>query len=192
MHAGRELYKWDRIFDNATKMSPTRVIGAHTGGERGASTTSTSPRPRITILSSHYGGGQQRVAEVLVDELPRRSQGCRVNIYDFVETCIGHSYNSVFSSLYFSSVRWTPWLYRWFYVATSAIPPHSLMQRSINRLGKRRLAAPLRANCPDIAVSTYCLPTEGMSALKREGRTDLPCTTTVTDHVLEGSDRPGL
>jgi processive 1,2-diacylglycerol beta-glucosyltransferase len=146
--------------------------------------TSTSSRLHIAILSCNYGGGHQRVAEVLVDELHRRLPGCRVEIHDYIETCIGHYYNMTCTALYFWSVRWAPWLYRWLYHATSAISSHSLMQRAINRLGKRRLDILLQMQRPDVVVCTYCLPVGGMSELKREGRTDVPCVTVVTDHAI--------
>jgi processive 1,2-diacylglycerol beta-glucosyltransferase len=148
------------------------------------------------------------VAEVLADELRRRSPGCYVGIYDYIETCVGHGYNVVFTSLFFGSVRWAPQLYRSFYCATSAIPPHSSVQRFINSIGKRRLAALLRTQrpdvvictyClpaggmselkretqrPDVVICTYCLPAGGMSELKREGCTNVPCVTVVTDHAV--------
>jgi processive 1,2-diacylglycerol beta-glucosyltransferase len=150
-------------------------------------------RLHIAILSCNYGGGHQRVAEVLMDELRQRSPRCRVEIYDYIETCIGHYYNIAFSSLYFGSVRWTPWLYRWFYRVTSAISSHSPVQRSINSLGKRRLAAFLRTQRPDIVVCTYCLPVGGMSELKRQRRTDVPCVTVVTDHTVHSQwIHPGI
>ncbi len=47
-------------------------------------------RLHIVILSCNYGGGHHRVAEVLGHELRQRSPGCRVEIYDYIETCIGH------------------------------------------------------------------------------------------------------
>jgi processive 1,2-diacylglycerol beta-glucosyltransferase len=146
--------------------------------------TAHSSPLHIAILSCNYGGGHQRVAEVLMDELRQSSPGCRIEIYDYIETCIGHRQNLAFTTLYFGSVRWAPWLYRGFYHATSAIAPHSPLQRSINRLGRRRLAAILQTQRPDIVVCTYCLPAGGMSELKREGRTDVPCVTVVTDHAI--------
>jgi processive 1,2-diacylglycerol beta-glucosyltransferase len=146
--------------------------------------TAHTSRVHIVILSCHYGGGHQRVAEVLVDALHRCLPACHVTIHDYIETCVGHAYNRAFTSLYFGSVRWAPWLYRWFYRATSAIPPHSPVQRSINSVGKRRLAAFLRTQRPDLVVCTYCLPAGGMAELKREGRTDVPCVTVVTDHAV--------
>jgi len=146
--------------------------------------TSTSSSPHIAILSCNYGGGHQRVAEVLVDELHRRLPGCRAEIYDYIETYIGHYPNIVLTACYFGSVRWAPWLYRWFYYATSAISPRSPLQRCINSLGKRRLAAFLRAQRPDIVVSTYCLPAGVMSELKRERLIDVPCVTVITDHAI--------
>jgi processive 1,2-diacylglycerol beta-glucosyltransferase len=141
-------------------------------------------RLHIVILSCNYGGGHHRVAEVLADELRQRSPGCRVEIYDYIETCIGSWYNLIFSSLYFGSVRWAPWLYRRFYQATSAIASDSPIQRFINSLGKRQFAAILQAQRPDIVVCTYCLPAGGVSELKRDGGIDVPCVTVVTDHAI--------
>ncbi|HSF32857.1 MAG TPA: glycosyltransferase [Candidatus Tectomicrobia bacterium] len=146
--------------------------------------TAHPSRLHIAILSCNYGGGHQRVAEVIADELRQRSPGCRVEIHDYIETCIGHWSNIAFSSLYFGSVRWTPCLYRWFYHATGSISPASPVQRCINSLGKRRLAALLRMQRPDIVVCTYCLPAGVMSELKRRGRTDVPCVTVITDHAI--------
>ena len=146
--------------------------------------TAHPSRLHIVILSCNYGGGHHRVVEALGHELRQRSPGCRMEIYDFIETCIGHWFNVTFTSLYFGSVRWAPWLYRCFYQATSAISPHSPVQRFINSLGRRRFAAILQAQRPDIVVCTYCLPAGGVSELKREGRTDVPCVTVVTDHAV--------
>jgi processive 1,2-diacylglycerol beta-glucosyltransferase len=147
----------------------------------------------IAILSCNYGGGHQRVAEVLADELRQRVSGCRVVVYDYIDTCIGHYRNIALTALYFGSVRWAPWLYRWFYHATSAIPARSPLQRAINSLGKRRLTALLQAQRPDIVVCTYCLPAGGISELKREGRTDVPCVTVVTDHAIHSQwIHPGI
>lgn len=155
--------------------------------------TAHTSRLNVAILSCRYGGGHQRVAEVLVDELRQRSPGCRVAIYDYIESCIGHGANLAFTSLYFGSVRWTPWLYRWFYHATGAISPHSPVQRAINKLGKRRLATFLRTQRPDIVVCTYCLPAGVMSELKHEGHTDVPCATVVTDHAIHSQwIHPGI
>jgi processive 1,2-diacylglycerol beta-glucosyltransferase len=155
--------------------------------------TSHPSRLHILILSCNYGGGHHRVAEVLEHELRQRSPGCRVEIYDYIETCIGPWYNIIFASLYSGSVRWAPCLYRWFYRATSAISPHSPMQRFINSLGKRRFADILQMQRPDLVVCTYCLPAGGMSELKREGRTDVPCVTVVTDHAIHNQwIHPGI
>ena len=59
----------------------------------------------VAILSCNYGGGHHRVAEVLGQELRQRSPGCRVEIHDYIEACIGHWYNVTFTSLYSGSVR---------------------------------------------------------------------------------------
>jgi processive 1,2-diacylglycerol beta-glucosyltransferase len=140
--------------------------------------------PTIVILSCSYGGGHTRVAEVLAEEFHRVSPGCRVEIYDYIDSFVGRFRNLVLTRCYFGSVRWVPWLYSWFYQATSTIPPESFGQRWINHLGKQRLARFLNARRPDLVVCTYCLPAGAFSELKGEGRTNLPCATVITDHAV--------
>jgi len=137
----------------------------------------------ITVLSCTYGGGHHRVAEVLAQEF-RRLPGCVVEEYDYIETFIGHVYNSITTFLYIGSVRWAPWAWRWFYQATSAIPYDSPMQRFINGLGKRRLTRFLETHRPDLVVCTYCVPAGAISELKLANRTEIPCATVVTDHAV--------
>jgi processive 1,2-diacylglycerol beta-glucosyltransferase len=56
-----------------------------------------------------------------------------------------------------------------------------------------RLAVTLHTQRPDLVVCTYCLPAGGMSELKREGRTDVPCVTVVTDHAIHSQwIHPGI
>lgn len=137
----------------------------------------------IVILTCTYGGGHSRVAEVLADEFRRLSPGCRVEIYDYIEAFVGRRRNLLLSACYVGSVRWAPWLYRWFYRATDAIPPDSSLHRRLNSLGKRRFADFLRAQRPDLVVCTYCLPAGACSELKGAGWLDLPCATVITDHA---------
>ncbi len=138
---------------------------------------------RVTIFSCTYGGGHHRVAEVLAQEL-RRLPGCDVTVYDYIETFLGHLYNVVSTFFYVGTVRWVPWIWRWFYRTTSDIAYDSFTQRFINGLGKGRLARFLTTRRPDLVVCTYCVPAGAISELKQAGTTQVPCVTVVTDHAV--------
>lgn len=184
----------------------TDVLGGYLGGltylMAGAAILNTgsgrrSPRPepagpspaagrnalRVTIFSCTYGGGHHRVAEVLAEEFRRLSE-CDVTVYDYIETFMGHLYNVVSTFFYVGTVRWAPWIWRWFYRTTSDIAYDSFTQRFINGLGKGRLARFLAIHRPDLVVCTYCVPAGAISELKQAGRTEVPCVTVVTDHAV--------
>ncbi len=138
---------------------------------------------RVVILSCTYGGGHHRVAEVLAQEF-HHLPGCVVEVYDYIETFLGHIYNAITTLFYVDGVRWVPWAWRWFYQTTSAIPYDSPTQRFINGLGKGRLTRFLQAHRPDLVVCTYCVPAGAISELKRAKHTEVPCATVVTDHAI--------
>jgi processive 1,2-diacylglycerol beta-glucosyltransferase len=138
---------------------------------------------RVVILSCTYGGGHHRVAEVLAQEF-HHLPGCVVEVYDYIETFLGHVYNAITTLFYVDGVRWVPWAWRWFYQTTSAIPYDSPTQRFINGLGKGRLTRFLQSYQPDLVVCTYCVPAGALSELKRAKRTEVPCATVVTDHAI--------
>jgi len=140
-------------------------------------------RLRVAVFSCSYGGGHQRVAEVLAQQF-RRLPGCEVTVYDYIETFIGHLYNVVSTFFYVGTVRWAPWIWRWFYRTTSGISSDSATQRFINALGKGRLARFLATQRPDLVVCAYCVPAGAISELKQAGRTAVPCVTVVTDHAV--------
>ncbi len=162
----------------------------HTGsGRRPLRPESADPSPadrgglRVTIFSCTYGGGHHRVAEVLEQEF-ERLPGCEVEVYDYIETFMGHLYNAVSTFFYVGTVRWAPWIWRWFYRTTSGIAHDSLTQRFINSLGKGRLTRFLAIHRPDLVVCTYCVPAGAISELKQAGKTEVPCATVVTDHAV--------
>lgn len=144
----------------------------------------TPDTPYIAVFSCNFGGGHNRVAEVLACELSARVPDSRIEVFDYVEQFVGHASNVVSTLFYTASVRRAPWAWRWFYQATSAIPYNSPTQRALNRLGKTRLETFLTARRPSLVVCTYCVPAGAMSDLKREGRTAVPCVTVITDHAI--------
>ncbi|MDQ7857713.1 MAG: glycosyltransferase [Armatimonadota bacterium] len=147
--------------------------------------TAASPgSPSIAFLSCNYGGGHNRVAEVLAREVRARRPEARIQVLDYIETFVGHAQNVLSTFCYVTAVRRAPWTWRWFYRATSRIPYDSPTQRALNSLGKARLERFLAAQRPDLVVCTYCVPAGAISELRAAGRTAVPCATVITDHAV--------
>ncbi len=140
--------------------------------------------PFLLVLSASYGGGHQRVAEVLQDAWRRSVPGARVEVVDFFERFVNPSLNRFTRSLYVRSVRHAPRLWGAFYYATGNIRPDSATQRLINRLGKARLLAYLRQHDPDVVVSVHPTPAGSLSELKGEGRAWQPSAVVLTDYAV--------
>ncbi|MDR5683477.1 MAG: glycosyltransferase [Armatimonadota bacterium] len=140
--------------------------------------------PAILVLSATYGGGHQRVAEVLDGVWRETAPGVRVEIVDFFDAFVNPTLNHLTRSLYINSVRHAPRLWGAFYYATGNIRPDSPTQKWINRLGRRRLAAYIREHKPDVVVHTHPTPAGVMSDLKAESIVDRPAAVVITDYAI--------
>lgn len=140
--------------------------------------------PSFLVLSASYGGGHQRVAEVLEAAWRRLLPDVRVEVVDFFERFVNPAVNRLTRSLYVRSVRHAPRLWGAFYAATGNIRPDSATQRFINRLGKARLSAYLRQHAPHVVVSVHPTPAGSLSELKGEGKALQPSAVVLTDYAV--------
>ncbi len=140
--------------------------------------------PYVLVLSATYGGGHQRVAEVLRAVWQQRVPRIRVEVLDFFEQFVNPALNRLTRTLYVQSVRHAPRLWGAFYDATGQIRPDSPTQRLINRLGKRRLLAYLKDHQPDLVVHVHPTPAGSMSELKGEGQALQPSGVVITDYAI--------
>jgi processive 1,2-diacylglycerol beta-glucosyltransferase len=140
--------------------------------------------PFLLVLSATYGGGHQRVAEVLQAAWRERLPRARVEVLDFFERFVNPALNRLTRTLYVQSVRHAPRLWGAFYDATGQIRPDSPTQRLINRLGKRRLLAYLEEHGPDLVVHVHPTPAGSMSELKAEGQAAQPSGVVITDYAI--------
>ncbi|MCS7235504.1 MAG: glycosyltransferase [Armatimonadota bacterium] len=146
----------------------------------------TSPRevPSFLVLSASYGGGHQRVAEVLEAAWRRSLPRVEVELVDFFDRFVNPVMNRLTRSLYVRSVRHAPRLWGAFYDATGHIRPDSPTQRFINRLGKSRLLAYLRERDFHVVVSVHPTPAGSLSELKGEGKVHHPSAVVLTDYAV--------
>jgi len=140
--------------------------------------------PSVLVLSASYGGGHQRVAEVLEATWRRSLPQVQVEVVDFFERFVNPAVNRLTRTLYVRSVRHAPRLWGAFYYATGNIPPDSAAQRLINRLGKARLLAHLREHGPHLVVSVHPTPAGSLSELKGEGKASQPSAVVLTDYAV--------
>jgi processive 1,2-diacylglycerol beta-glucosyltransferase len=136
------------------------------------------------VLSATYGGGHQRVAEVLDRVWRETTPAVRVEIIDFFDAFVNRTIAHLTRSMYINSVRHAPKLWGAFYYATGNIRPDSPTQKMINRLGRRRLAAYIRDHRPDVVVHTHPTPAGVMSDLKAESIVDRPSVVVITDYAI--------
>jgi processive 1,2-diacylglycerol beta-glucosyltransferase len=136
----------------------------------------------LSILSCNYGGGHLRVGEAIVAEWEARTGG-RAEIVDYFARFVHPVFDALTKFSYIQSVRRAPALYGMFYRATGEVPPDSLVQRAINRMGLERLDRYLRSERPNVICCVHCTPAGTMSDLKIAGRTEIPCLTVITDYV---------
>lgn len=143
---------------------------------------SGAPDPRVVILSSTFGGGHQRVAEVLADGLRQRHPRAGIEIYDFYADFINPTLNKALTSTYVALVRHAPRVWWAFYASTNEVETDSAFQRLINAFGMKRWVQYRNAASPDIAICTHPTPAGTISQANLAGRYT-PCVTIITDYT---------
>lgn len=139
----------------------------------------------LAILSCNYGGGHQRVAEVIAAEW-RAQTGGRVEIVDYFTRFANPRFDSLTRFWYYQTIRFAPGVQRRFYDFMGEIRPDSWFRRQVNRTGMERLHDYLTAERPDAVCCVHWTFTGTMSDLKGAGRTAVPCLTVITDYVAHG------
>src|SRR5437763_7194881 len=78
--------------------------------------------------------------------------------------------------------RWVPWWFYFQYRLFMYFPPTRwLSKRLLMAFGRRGLMRLIRAHDPDLIVSTYPGVTAVLGELRRKGRLDVPCYSSITD-----------
>jgi UDP-N-acetylglucosamine:LPS N-acetylglucosamine transferase len=78
--------------------------------------------------------------------------------------------------------RWVPWLFDLQYRLFMSFPPTRwLAARLLTAFGRRGLMRLIRAHDPDVIVSTYPGVTAVLGELRRRGRLNVPCYSSITD-----------
>jgi processive 1,2-diacylglycerol beta-glucosyltransferase len=149
--------------------------------------------PRVLILTASIGEGHDLPARVLADELRAESPGIEVVIADGIRAMGRAAEAALIKGSPFGSA-WGNRLFDLEYWFLSEFPPtrrfSSWAGTAITGRGLLRL---VRAERPDIVVSTYPGVTEVLGRLRRRGRLEVPLVSAITDlAALRYWSHPGV
>jgi processive 1,2-diacylglycerol beta-glucosyltransferase len=140
-------------------------------------------RLRVLIFSASFGAGHVRAAEALIEALKNREPEADIDHVDF-GVFLSRTFNTMLKSTYIEMIKHTPKLWGKFYYRTAKIPPHSVFQRFLNGLGRRKLMNYIHGLQPDLVICTY--PTVGgaLGVLRQQGELKAPVVTAITDYAI--------
>jgi UDP-N-acetylglucosamine:LPS N-acetylglucosamine transferase len=136
---------------------------------------------RVLILTASVGAGHDRPAETLTAQLREEDPDVDVVVADGL-AAMGPAVTAVSESaprIVFYRFDWLWDLGFWAFARFA--PTRRLTQAMLMRFGAGGLLRLIRANRPDVVVSTYPHTTEVLGRLRRSGRLDVPVCAAVTD-----------
>ena len=138
---------------------------------------------RILILSSDFGEGHQQVAEAVRQVLAAHYGDVECQIVNIVEHL--HPRLHLFSrTMFLQAVQKMPTLYGYLYRKTYNAKASSYIMNELTSIGLKRLERLLHELQPDIVVSTFPFSSGAVSLLRKQGVTNVPLVTIITDHTI--------
>jgi processive 1,2-diacylglycerol beta-glucosyltransferase len=134
----------------------------------------------VLILSTKFGAGHTSVSEALRKSFASHSV-FDVDIRDYYELA-SPSYNRFSRFIYKAGITWTPTFYGAAYYSANAIPPDSPLFKIPDSFGRRKLAALLKEERPDVVICTYPTPVGVLSVLKDKAIFQGFLATVITDY----------
>jgi UDP-glucose 4-epimerase len=142
----------------------------------------TESKPRqILIISADIGEGHDLPARAVAREFKDEDPDAQVSIVNGLPA-MGPVLTKVLRENSAFMFRWIPWLFDFQYMLFMYFAPTRwLAKRLLTALGRRGLMRLIRAHDPDLIVSTYPGVTAVLGELRRKGRLDVPCYSSITD-----------
>jgi UDP-glucose 4-epimerase len=139
-------------------------------------------RPRqILIISADIGEGHDLPARAVAREFKDEDPDAHVSIVNGLPA-MGPVLTKVLRENSAFMFRWLPWLFDLQYsLFMYFAPTRWLTTRMLTGLGRRGLMRLIRAHDPDLIVSTYPGVTAVLGELRRKGRLEVPCYSSITD-----------
>ncbi len=158
----------------ASERESTTVIPA---GEPDAE---AKPR-QVLIISADIGEGHDLPARAVAREFSDEDPDAQISVVNGLPA-MGPVLTKVLRENSAFMFRWLPWLFDAQYWLFMYFPPTRwLAKRLLTALGRRGLMRLIRAHNPDQIVSTYPGVTAVLGELRRKGRLNVPCYSSITD-----------
>ena len=136
---------------------------------------------KVLIVSADIGEGHDLPARVLAREFQDEDPRALVAIVNGLHA-MGWVVTAITRDGSAWMDRWVPWLFDLQYrLFMGFAPTRWLSCRLLMLLGARGMLRMIHAYEPDLIVSTYPGATEVLGELRRQGRIDVPCYSSITD-----------
>jgi UDP-glucose 4-epimerase len=151
-------------------------------------------KPRqILIISADIGEGHDLPARAVAREFKDEDPDAQISIVNGLPA-MGPVLTKVLRENSAFMFQWVPWLFDLQYSLFMKFPPTRwLSLRLLTAFGRRGLMRLIRAHDPDLIVSTYPGVTAVLGELRRKGRLNVPCYSSITDLAgLQFWAHPGI
>ncbi len=175
-HEGvRRYVAWRRA--QAAKTADAAAAAVIPAGEPDAE---AKPR-QVLIISADIGEGHDLPARAILREFKDEDPDTQVSIVNGLPA-MGPVLTKVLRENSAFMFRWVPWWFNFQYAMFMYFAPTRwLSLRMLTGFGRRGLMRLIRAHNPDIIVSTYPGVTAVLGEMRRKGRLDVPCYSSITD-----------
>jgi UDP-glucose 4-epimerase len=152
-----------------------------------------APPRKILIISADIGEGHDLPARAVMREFHDEDPDAQVSIVNGLPA-MGPVLTKALRENSAFMFQWVPWLFDFQYTLFMKFPPTRwLARRLLTALGRRGLMRLIRAEDPELIVSTYPGVTAVLGELRRKGRLDVPCYSSITDLAgLQFWAHPGI
>ncbi|MGI8410913.1 MAG: NAD-dependent epimerase/dehydratase family protein [Solirubrobacteraceae bacterium] len=167
--------RWRR--EQAAAASEREAVAIIPAGEPDAE---SKPR-QVLIISADIGEGHDLPARAVARELRDEDPDAQISVVNGLPA-MGMILTKTLRENSAFMFRWIPWLFDFQYMLFMYFAPTRwLAKRMLTGLGRRGLMRLIRAHDPDLIVSTYPGVTAVLGELRRKGRLNVPCYSSITD-----------
>ncbi|MGB8954655.1 MAG: glycosyltransferase [Tumebacillaceae bacterium] len=138
---------------------------------------------RILILSSDFGEGHQQVAEAIRQVMAAHYGDVECQVVNIVEH-LHPRLHLISRAMFLRAVQKMPTFYGYLYRKTYHAKASSKIMNELTSIGLKRLERLLQELQPDIVVSTFPFSSGAVSLLRKQGVTNVPLVTIITDHTI--------
>jgi UDP-N-acetylglucosamine:LPS N-acetylglucosamine transferase len=136
---------------------------------------------RVLVFTAPIGDGHVAAARTLADDIRLRDPSANVEVINALD-----AFNAPLRWLIRDAYRWQLTTASWLFGIVFAGLQRSKVLRSISRmllslLGSRSMRRIVRAQDPDVIVSTFPATTTILGCLRLRGQVDVPVCATITD-----------